>query len=426
MAQSFFFASGTWTAPAGVTSVTPEAWGTGGKGSTRSTNGGGGGGGGGAYAKTNSVAVTPTSSYNVNVATAQDSWFSNTGVAPTSTTEGVLAQRGGDVANNTTTGGTKGLASSSIGDTKYDGGTGGTSSGNGAGGGGGAGDAGNGGDGSNAAAGTAGTAWGGTGGGIQTGNADGLGGTPRGAGGGGARRTSGTRNGAGGAAGLVIVGYTPPDAYTIYPDGSWEGANDGSSTTITVPVKPTTGNQAGIVIIQHPDTRTITGVTWGGVAMTNEGTSSSGGGSKMTAFSLAACPTGVQNVVATSDSTGSNWRVQALSYVGVDQTDPVGEVVTGSTFGTSLTLSGMTATLNGSWGVAGFYTAGGGTSAGTNFVIRNPQTDPAVGDTDGPESAGDFSMTANGNSGTFIGIGLVLNPAVAPAATIPDARVALM
>ena len=53
--------SGTWTAPAGVTSITIECWGAGGGGGmdTNSNNGGGGGGGGGAYAKVNNFAVTP-------------------------------------------------------------------------------------------------------------------------------------------------------------------------------------------------------------------------------------------------------------------------------------------------------------------------------------------------------------------------------
>jgi hypothetical protein len=46
------------TVPIGVTKITVEVWGAGGKGGTR-TNGGGGGGGGGAYARKNINVVTP-------------------------------------------------------------------------------------------------------------------------------------------------------------------------------------------------------------------------------------------------------------------------------------------------------------------------------------------------------------------------------
>ena len=46
-----FTSNGSFTVPAGITSITVEVWGAGGKGSTLSTNTAGGGGGGGAYAK---------------------------------------------------------------------------------------------------------------------------------------------------------------------------------------------------------------------------------------------------------------------------------------------------------------------------------------------------------------------------------------
>jgi len=410
MAQTFFYASGTFTPPAGVTSVTAEAFAPGGAGGTRTSNGVGGGGGGGGYSKTNTIAVTPGTPYTVNLASGQDAWFSNTGVAPTSTSEGVLAKVGTSVASNVATGAAGGQASSGIGDTKFSGGTGGSGSTGGGGGGGGAGDAGDGGNGADITAGTAGTLWGGAGGAgaPAASNTNGNGGFMRNGGGGGARRTSGTRNGGGGAAGLVIITYTPASNDVIYPDGSWE--NNATGTTNTVPVKTTSGNGAGVVFVQHPATRTITSVTWDGVGMTNEGSTANGGGSVITGFSLANPATGVKNVVATIDSSDT-FRVQVLGYVGVSQVDPTVDVVTGSTSGTSLTLSGLTADKNGCWGVAGFYTAGGGGGAGTNFVLRNPQGDPSVGDTDGPENTGDFDMTSNGSSGSYIGIGIVLTPA---------------
>lgn len=417
MAQTFFYSTGTFVVPTGVTSVQIEAWGGGGGGGTRTTSNGGGGGGGGAYSKTNSVTVTPGNSYTVTVGAGAgagsnggDSWMSTTGVAPTSTSEGALAKGGTGVATNVTTGGTGGLASAGFGDTKYNGGTGGTSAGNGAGGGGGAGDAGDGGNGSDAAAGTAGSVWGGAGGAIQTGNADGNSGEFRGGGGGGARRTSGTRTGGSGNDGMVIVTYTPTDSTTIYPNGDWS-ANYSSGTTVTVAVKAPGTNVAGIAIVECADARSITGVTWDGVAMTNEGNSTTGGGTKLTLFSIPNPASGVVNVVATIDSAATV-DIRVLSYVGVDQSDVVTEVVTGNTFAASLTLTGMTPNRAGCWGVAGFYSAGGGATSGTNFVRRSRSGDPVAGDTDGAESA-DFEMTSSGNSGTYVGIGAVISPAMA-------------
>jgi hypothetical protein len=61
-------ATGTWTAPPGVTHVMVEAWGSGGAGGsgTPGVLGGGGGGGGGAYQRS-VVAVTPGTTYEVVV-----------------------------------------------------------------------------------------------------------------------------------------------------------------------------------------------------------------------------------------------------------------------------------------------------------------------------------------------------------------------
>lgn len=58
-----FTTSSTWTCPAGVTSVTVDAWGGGGGGG--STNGGGGGGG--AYVRNTTVSVTPGTEYDVTI-----------------------------------------------------------------------------------------------------------------------------------------------------------------------------------------------------------------------------------------------------------------------------------------------------------------------------------------------------------------------
>ena len=66
--DSVYSATGQFKVPSGVTQISVECWGGGGRGSRVTTNGGyaGGGGGGGAYAK-KLVTVTSGNTYNVIV-----------------------------------------------------------------------------------------------------------------------------------------------------------------------------------------------------------------------------------------------------------------------------------------------------------------------------------------------------------------------
>jgi hypothetical protein len=120
-----FTTSGSFTVPAGVTSITIEAWGAGGKGGSKAGNGSGnqyGGGGGGAYSK-KVLTVTPGLSYSVTVGSGNtttvlggDSWFSDRAV--------FLAKGGKSVPDDTTTGASGALSSNCIGDTVFSGGNG--------------------------------------------------------------------------------------------------------------------------------------------------------------------------------------------------------------------------------------------------------------------------------------------------------------
>ena len=213
-----FTTSGTFTVPAGVTSVTVQAWGGGGAGGSRTNNGGGGGGGGGAYSS-GTVTVVPNTTYTVNVGTAgNDSWFGST------TT--LLAKGGTSVASNTATGGTGGLASAGIGTITYNGATGitGTTT-YGGGGGSSAGTGANGNAGTTSTGGIAPTGGGNGGNGAAAGQGNGSAGSAPGGGGGGSLRTSsGTRNGGAGAAGQVIVSWTPPTYTSTGTGGNWSSA----------------------------------------------------------------------------------------------------------------------------------------------------------------------------------------------------------
>ncbi|MGD9491749.1 MAG: GEVED domain-containing protein [Bacteroidales bacterium] len=266
-----FTSSGTWTCPAGVTSVTVECWGGGGGGGYGiSTKGAaGGGGGGGAYASS-VVSVTPGNSYTITIG-AGGSGGTTGGVAATAggatsfNTTSVIAAGGnagtGVTTNSNGAAGAGGTVASSTGTTKYAGGAGAAGvSGTAAtcgGGGGGAGA-------STSAAGASasfriggtGTAPGGSGG-SGADNASGTSGSTYGGGGAGGHRNNNNRAGGAGANGLVTISYVlPPEnkvpatgnnSYTtcsdhIYDSGGSTGSYSANSDGYSVIYPSTAGS----------------------------------------------------------------------------------------------------------------------------------------------------------------------------------------
>ena len=217
-------ATANYTIPANVSTLQVECWGGGANGSAgpaAPSTYAGGGGGGGAYAKTNSIAVTPGSSYTftVGAAVARGS-YANANGNPSSMT-GDSAQScvaaGGSTSTLSVNGGAGGTTAASTGDTKYAGGAGGTGASNtkGSGGGGGGEGAGTGATGNNGgnavgalygAGGTGGDGGDGGRGGYFTGVQEPYDGTAPGGGGGGAYGTNNVVGG--GAAGQIKVTYT--------------------------------------------------------------------------------------------------------------------------------------------------------------------------------------------------------------------------
>ena len=193
-ADSSSGANGTWTVPSDWNNASNSIECIGGGGSTYYDSGSGGyaggqGGGGGAYSRIDNFNLTPgqTIRYQVGYTVGNgpfgyDTWFSTTSSAPTSTSQGVLAQSGG-IDRSGSTSGSGGLASNSIGTVKYDGGSG-------------------------------------------------LGGT--GSGGGGA----GGPNGAGGAGTLSGGGLADNGGQTVYKDASGNIFKLGNGGAIGQPVKP--------------------------------------------------------------------------------------------------------------------------------------------------------------------------------------------
>lgn len=248
-----FTVSGTWTAPAGVTSVTVEAWGAGGGGGAATGSPAkGGGGAGGQYAK-KVVAVVPGTVYaiavgaggTVGTAVAGGIGGNSTFAATTVVAKGGA---GGGLAAANNSGGTAGAGSvaGGVGDIVYAGGNGSAAAGAvGGAGGGGAGSAGAGGNavGNTAGAGTA--TGGGAGGAGLTARGAGAAGVVAGGGGGGGYATSTTdRSGGLGAAGAVNISYVSsgPVAVTYYHDTTtgvaigFDGpTNVLSGTKVTIP-----------------------------------------------------------------------------------------------------------------------------------------------------------------------------------------------
>lgn len=193
----------TYTVPAGVYQITAEAWGAGGAGGTRTSNGYSGGGGGGAYARS-TITVTPGATYNVTVGAAgrtfgteRDSWFDSSTI--------LLAKGGSTVANNNTAGATGGRANESVGTITRNGGNGSNSASSRSGAGGSsAGPMAAGNNASNANGGVA-PVGGGKGAGASSNATGNIGSSPGGGGSGIRRNISGTINGGLGGNGQVII-----------------------------------------------------------------------------------------------------------------------------------------------------------------------------------------------------------------------------
>ncbi|WP_394363989.1 beta strand repeat-containing protein, partial [Algoriphagus ratkowskyi] len=210
--------SNTFTVPAGVTSITVEAWGGGGRGGYWDSNGTGGrgGGGGGGYSRS-VISVSSGQSYTYVVGAGSNSdaagensrFYITTGPGPN-----LVLANGGNSAINSSTGAAGGLAST-VGGFNRSGGAGANGSGTTYGGGGGSsgGTVLNGVNATNQNGAIAPTGGGNGGTGRSGSEGDGGAGTIPGGGGGGSLKTnngSGTRSGGVGANGQIKITYTLP------------------------------------------------------------------------------------------------------------------------------------------------------------------------------------------------------------------------
>lgn len=235
-----YTADGSFTVPAGVTSITVECWGAGGGGSRITSNSGrrGGGGGGGAFAL-RTFAVTQGTIYNFTVGLGgtggTNSSFATAG-GNTVFIAGTIAASGGAPGfDNSTNAGAGGTAASSFGTTTRSGGNGANGGGtNSGGGGGGAGTANPGSNATGAAAGAGGAFGGGDGGTGVSGSSNGNAGSTYGGGGSGAVTNSNTdRYGGAGANGAIRITWTCPTYSLTSTSATSVCINNSSSVSLT-------------------------------------------------------------------------------------------------------------------------------------------------------------------------------------------------
>lgn len=243
-----FTTSGTWVAPAGVTSVQAQCWGGGGGGGGGNVSGFGfalaaGGGGGGEYAANLTYTVVPGNTYTFTIGAAGAAGSGSTGgnggnTIFDTTGSGVTANGGTGGGSGSSGGGGGAAGTGSSAPAHFSGGAGaggGTGTGGGGGGSGGTGSAGN----NGSSSGTGGAAV--TGGGPGGNGGSGTGSAPvsgPGGGGGGGNGSGGT--GGAGASGQITLTWTQVGGATV--STSWEPSAfvaDGSATTRTPPANAT-------------------------------------------------------------------------------------------------------------------------------------------------------------------------------------------
>ncbi|MEO7483040.1 MAG: hypothetical protein ABIT81_04725 [Ferruginibacter sp.] len=238
-----FTTSGTWTCPAGVTSISVECWGGGGAGGGSTTNTtAGGGGGGGAYNKNLTVAVVPNTVYTITVG-AGGIGGTGAGVigAVSTTTFGVTTVSANGGSGGAAGAGVGGAGGAGGAGGLYNGGAGGTGISAtflGGGGGSSAGTANNGNFGTAPTGGLA-VAGGGSGGNGANGgsaNVDGLPGASPGGGGGGAYKKNGAsgNNGGSGGNGQIKITWGCTSYNSLSAATTATNACTGNSSTVTV------------------------------------------------------------------------------------------------------------------------------------------------------------------------------------------------
>ena len=173
-------------------------------------------------------------------------------------------------------------------------------------------------------------------------------------------------------------------------------------------------------------TTTVTGVTYGGTAMTAhssnpQATATPGEGRRNNLFILVNPASGANDVVI-SLSAATNLYSRAASYTGCKQTgqpDATG-AATGNTVNT-ITMT-VTTVADNCWLVGHFDLRGENMSAGANTTLRGTNSEIQFGDTNAAQTpAGSFSIKADTTSANNTGC-TVLGYSIAPVAAAAAAN----
>jgi hypothetical protein len=176
----------------------------------------------------------------------------------------------------------------------------------------------------------------------------------------------------------------------------------GTNPSLTITRGTSNANYVGLVFLQNGNTNTESGCTWGGNAMTQIVDVNDPGVSHNAWYYMVAPSSGAQTVSCT---TSGNFDMAALTYSGVDQSNPI-DTMSGQLYATAsatvnnggtLTVTGTTTTA-GDWTVVGAnYGVSHGVAASTGSTER--AKDYAY-DSNGPITpAGAHSMSLLNNSG---------------------------
>lgn len=406
-----FTASGSWTAPAGVTSATVEAWGGGGAGGGATGNPAKGGGGAGGQYAAKVVTVSPGSSYAVTVgAGGSGSTGSGTAGGDSTFDTNVVVAKGGAAGTGATNGvaGT-GTTSGGVGDTVYAGGSGSAGSvdnncNNGGAGGGGAGSGGAGDSASGNTAGTGTATGGGTGGNGSNSSGSGSSGSVAGGAGAGACAESGTdRAGGAGARGQVWITYILPPSVTSINTADSNPTNAASvswTVTFSASVAGVSSSNFSLVNSGLGGSPAITGVTGSGTTWTV--TASTGTGTGTLGLNMANV-TGISPAVIPTTFTGQAYTI--------DRTAPVVSSIT-------LVNSTPTALASVSWTVTFSKSVTGVGAADFALAQADGVSGAAITGVSGSGTAWTVTASTGAGNGT-LGLNLVDDDSIVDTASNP-------
>lgn len=162
----------------------------------------------------------------------------------------------------------------------------------------------------------------------------------------------------------------------------------------------------------------VTGVTYGGAAMTLIGTKDNGANALLTLWYIVAPSTGINNVVITKNVTDYSTQGYAISYTGASQTGQPDASSTGGPTTTGSYSQSVTTVVDNCWALMiGAGTSGLTLTAGSNTTIRfNAEvvfTGSFLVDTNSAKTpAGTDTLAVTSSSQSFFGVMASFAPAL--------------